>query len=290
MYIFIKALPLSLFTFWRYLILLPFLGIGALVLSLFSIVPFVGWLVPGMVSVWLTLMGLRCALFARGYTQPISGGTVLTICLFFSVIFMAVGALLNLLMAGILWAVTQAGITLDPLGLFVGVFGVSVYWSSILLGLLAPIAFTTAAFAVPLTAAAASTGANGWDYKAFSGFGRGVIGLSIVMAVWMFSGHMFSFFGEIWTVFGLIVGVLLALKDGEPLVFQTDLAPWTALRSTLIMAWASSWYFATAVMTWEYYAGKKPTELRPTHTSAPAATSTDDIRALRHARMKQKRP
>lgn len=288
MFIFIKALPLSLFTFWRYLILLPFLGIGALVLSIFSIVPFVGWLVPGMVSVWLSVMGLRCALFARGYMQPISGGTVLNICLFFSVIFMVVGILLNLFMGGMLWAITQAGITIDPLGLFVGALGVSPYWSGILLGFLAPIAFTTAAFAVPLTAAAASTGANGWDYKAFSGFGRGVIGLSIVMAVWMFSGHMFSFFGEVWTVFGLIVGVLLALKDGETLAFQTDLAPWTALRSTLIMAWASSWYFATAVLTWEHYAQKKPTDLRPKHTPEPAA-STDDIRALRHARMNQKR-
>ena len=286
MFIIIKALPLSLFTFWRYLILLPFLGVGALVLSLFSILPVVGWLVPGMISIWLSIMGLRCALFARGYTQPISGGTVLAACLYFSVIFIVVGVLLDLIVRGILWVVTQAGVTIEPLGLIAGLFGASPYWIAVLLGVLAPVAFTTAAFAVPLTAAAASTGAKGWDYKAFSGFGRGAIGLSIVMAVWMFSGHMFSFFGEVWTLFGLMIGMFMALAEGESLPFQTDLAPWTALRGTLIMAWASSWYFATAVLTWEHYAMKTPA--RQASQAAEPAVGTDDIRALRHARMQKR--
>lgn len=286
MFILIKALPLSLFTFWRYLILLPFLGIGALILSLFSIIPFVGWLVPGMVSVWLSVVGIRCALHARGHTQPIGVGTMLTICLYFSVIFLIIGYLVDLIMLGIFWAMTQAGLTIDPLGLFAGVFGVSTYWSAMLLGFLAPMAITTAAFAVPMTAAAASTGRDGWDYKAFAHFGRGAIGLSIVMAVWMFSGHMFSFFGEIWTVFGLVVGAFMALANGESLPFQTDLAPWTALRGTLIMAWASSWYFATAVLTWEHYAEKALAQ--QTAQSDKPETSVDDIRALRHARMRKK--
>ncbi len=72
--IFIQALPLSLKTFWRYLILLPFLGIAALFLSLFSIIPILGWFVPGMVAVWLSVMGLRSALLARGHVAPLDGG------------------------------------------------------------------------------------------------------------------------------------------------------------------------------------------------------------------------
>ncbi|WP_373636823.1 hypothetical protein [Yoonia sp. BS5-3] len=274
------------------MILLPFLGIGAVVLSIFSIFPFVGWLVPGMISVWLSLMGLRCALFARGYTQPISGGTLLTVCLYFSVIFLIVGVLVNAVMTGIVWAATAAGMPIDPLALFAGVFGTSPYRSAILMGFLAPVALTSAAFAVPLAAAAASTGPGGWDYRAFFGFGRGIIGLSIIMAIWMFSGHMFSFFGEIWTLLGLMAALVIALKEGEALPFQTDLAPWTALRGTLIMAWASSWYFATAVLTWEHYAGKSSGQRKAQTTPAPAV-HTDDIRALRHARMQKtggKRP
>lgn len=287
MFIFIKALPLSLSTFWRYLILLPFLGIGTLALSLFSIAPFLGWLVPGMISVWLSIMGIRCALLARGYTQPISAGTVITICLYFSIIFMGVGFIVNFAMVGVLWAFAQAGLTVEPLGLLAGLFGVSPYWSGVLLGFLAPIAIASSAFAVPLTAAAASTGRNGWDHKAFFGFGRGVVGLSIVTAVWLFSGHVFSFFGEMWTLFGLIIGAVLALLEGESLPFDTDFAPWTALRGTLLMAWASSWYFATAVLTWEHYAkdAAAPQKMAKEAASVPSAT---DIRALRRARMQKK--
>jgi hypothetical protein len=239
-----------------------------------------------MVSIWLSIAGIRCALFARGHTQPISAGTVLTVCLYYSVIFLVVGFFLNLLMVAIVWTVTQAGLVIDPLGLFVGVFGVSPYWSAILIGFLAPVAITTAAFAVPLTAAAASTGRGGWDYRAFAGLGRGAISLSIVMAVWMFSGHMFSFFGEIWTFLGLMIGVLMALSAGESLPFQTDFAPWTALRGTLIMAWASSWYFATAVLTWEDYVADKEAQ-RVAHAAVPKV-STDSIRSLRQARMRRR--
>ncbi|WP_131802439.1 hypothetical protein [Yoonia tamlensis] len=267
--------------------MLPFLGIGALILSLFSILPFVGWLVPGMVSIWLSIAGIRCALFARGHTQPIAAGTVFTICLYYSVIFLVVGVLVNLFMAALIWIITLAGFTINPLGLFAGVFGVSPVWSALLIGFLAPVAITTAAFAVPMTAAAASTGRGGWDYRAFAGFGRGAISLSFVMAVWMFSGHLFSFFGEIWTFLGLMVGAVMALSAGENIPFQTDFAPWTALRGTLIMAWASSWYFATAVLTWEDYVAQTAVQRAAQH--APPKVSTDDIRALRQARMQKKR-
>ncbi len=237
-----------------------------------------------MVSVWLTVMGLRCALAARGYVKPLDGATLLNICLFFSVIFMGVGFVLNGIVWVIPWALEQAGIVVEPLGLFVGALGVSPYWSGILLVILAPLVLTNAAFAVPLTAAAASTGACGWDFKAFVGFGRGIVGLSIVNAAWLFSGNMFSFFGEIRTTFGLIIGAIWALVEGESLPFQTDLAPWTALRGTLFMAWASSWFFATAVLTWEQYATQRPTSQKVPGSND--AVTSEAIRALRRSRMR----
>ncbi|WP_019954691.1 hypothetical protein [Yoonia vestfoldensis] len=285
MFILVKALPLSLGTFWRYLILLPFLGIGMVFFSLFSIIPVVGLLVPGMISVWLMIVGLRCALAARGRAQPMSWGTVLTACFFFSIIFLCVGYGVRLMRAGFLWAVTAAGIQIEPFGLFAGLLGASPYWSGFLVAFLAPVAITSAAFAVPLTAAAASSGREGWDYKAFTGFGRGVIGLSIVMAVWMFSGHMFSFFGEVVMASGLVIATILALVNGESLPFQTDLAPWTALRGTLIMTWASSWYFATAVLTWEDHIAKTAASRVRQHDRL--VSKPDEIRALRLSRMRK---
>lgn len=286
--IFIQALPLSLATFWRYLIFLPVIAIGAIFLSLFSLLPIIGLLVPGMVGVWMTVMGLRCALAARGHVQPLDGGTLLTVCLFFSVIFAGVGMVVN----GVVWLIVSAmqlaGVELDPIGLFVGLFGISPYWTATLLAILAPMAIANAAFAVPLTAAAAATEAKGWDYKAFAGFGYGIIGLAIVSAIWLFSGHMYAIFGEIWAMFGLVFVAFNALAAGEALPFATDLSPLSALRSVLIMTWASSWYFATAVLTWERFA-----ETRPINTateSVQKALTTNDIRALRQSRMGKSRP
>ncbi len=92
-------------------------------------------------------------------------------------------------MSAIGWGLVYAGIEVDPLGLFVGLFRVSPYWTGVLFAFLAPVAFTSAAFVVPLTGAAAATSGRGWDYRAFAGFGQGVIGLMIVMAVWLLSGH-----------------------------------------------------------------------------------------------------
>lgn len=285
MFIFIKALPLSLSTFWRYLIVLPFLGIAALILSLFTFIPFVGLLVPGMVTVWLTVIGLRCALLARGYTQPLGMGTIFTICLYFSVVFLVVNMALKLFMVGYMWAMEQAGATLDPLMLLAGLIGASPYATAQFLGLMAPVILTSAAFAVPLVAAAASTGRHGWDHNVLKGFGRGVFGLCIVCAVGILGGHLFSFFGEVWTFFGLVVGVITSLVEGDSLQFETDLSPWTVLRGALIMAWASSWYFATAVLTWEKFAKVKRNKNAASKTDT--TTTTDDIRELRRARMQK---
>lgn len=66
--LFLCALPLSFQTFWRYLILLPFLAIAAFILSAVgSFIPLVSYLVPGAISAFLVIMGIRCALAARGH-------------------------------------------------------------------------------------------------------------------------------------------------------------------------------------------------------------------------------
>ena len=84
--LFLRSLPLSLKTFWRYLILLPFLGILALLLSLLSIVPVLGLLVPAAVSAYLVIAGLRCALAAHDRGDVLDIGRLAAICMTLSLI------------------------------------------------------------------------------------------------------------------------------------------------------------------------------------------------------------
>ena len=281
--IFIQALPLSFATFWRYLLLLPFLALFAFIISLASIIPIIGWIVPGTVSAGLTIIGLRCALAARGHANLIDTSKLLNVSVAFCLIIIAAGLFLD----GIHWfmwmGLNQAGIEIDPLGLFVGLLGLSYYWSAVLLALLSPTALVAAALAVPMTSAAFSATPKGRDMQLAYGFGSGVVGLMIVMAVWLFAGHIFSFFGEIWTTFGLIASALWAWYQNEPLPWSLSIDPWTAFASTISMTWASSWFFATAVLSWERKV-QRSSALQDAHRAANHV-STEDIRALRERRM-----
>lgn len=287
MLIILQALPLSFSTFWRYLLLLPFLAVFAFIISLASIIPIIGLIVPGTVSAGLTIIGLRCALAARGYANPIDTSKLLNVSVAFCLIIIAAGLFLE----GIHWmmwmGLTQAGIEINPLGLVAGLFGVSYYWSAVLLALLSPTAWVTASLAVPMTAAAFSATPKGRVVPLAYGFGSGIVGLMIVMAVWLFAGHMFSFFGEIWTTFGLIASALWAWYQNEPVPWVLSTDPWTAFASTISMTWASSWFFATAVLSWERKV-KRAAALQDAERVANHVSS-EDIRALREQRMRGNR-
>jgi hypothetical protein len=282
--LFLQALPLSVQTFWRYLLLLPFLAIGAFVLFLTTFVPIIGLFVPGTISTGLVIIGLRCALSARGHGNELDAVRLLTV----SVAFCLINIFVDLLvMAGnwiVAWGIDLAGIEIDPVGLLVGLLGLSYYWAGVLLVLLSPTALASAALAVPMTAAAISATPRGGGTKLFYGLGAGFPGLMIVMAVWLFGGHVFSIFGEVWTTFGLMASALWAWYQGDGLPWDISLDPWSAFASTLYMTWASSWFFATAVLTWE----RKVEFGRAERAARIEANrvSSDDIRDLRTRRMR----
>ena len=282
--IILQALPLSLATFWRYLILLPFLGVGAMVLSLAGFIPILGLVVPGMVSALMTIVGLRCALAARGHRSPPDMGHLLTISLIYGVILIATGVFAGVAQRGIVLALTYTGVAFDAVGLLRGVFGLSYYWASVLLALLSPKAIVVAALAVPMTGAAAASRHRA-DPGYLSGLGSGLISLLIVMAVWLFCGHVFALVGEVWTGLFLIVTTLLELYDGEDWAWPLRIHPRSLLGSTLLMAWASSWFFSTAVLCWERRVAREEAQRRA-QTEAERVPSTD-IRALRQARMRR---
>ncbi len=282
--LFLQALPLSFKTFWRYLILLPFLAIGAFVVSLAGFIPILGLIVPGTVSAGLVIIGLRCALAARGHGNELDLGRLLTASLIFCVINIVADLLLTAVHWAMAWGADQAGLEIDPIGLLVGLLGLSYYWAAILLALLSPSALVVAALAVPMTAAAASATPRGREADVFFGLGTGLLGLMIVMAVWLFGGHIFSVFGEIWTTFGLLATALWAWFQDEGLPWKLSLDPWTALFSTLFMTWASSWFFATAVLTWERAVERGKADQAARFDAN--RVSADDIRSLRKKRMR----
>lgn len=281
--IFLRSLPLSLATFWRYLILLPFLAIFAFLFSLLSFIPIAGLLVPGIVSAGLLIVGLRCALAAKGYRNPLDHGKLLTISAVYCVIFIGIDLVTDGLTYGVFRGLAAAGVEFDPIGLFVGLFGVSAYWSGVLLALLAPSAIVMAAFAVPMTGAAVAATPKGGDINYIFGLGRGILSLLIVMMVWLFAGHMFSIFGEVWTTFGVMAFALMEWINGDG--FSLELVPtrFNAVGGVLFMTWASSWFFATAVLVWESVVSRQKA-LRQVQRES-GRPSTDDIRALRRSRM-----
>lgn len=281
--LFLQALPLSFQTFWRYLILLPFLAVGAFVISFAGFIPILGMLVPGVVSAGLVIIGIRCALKARGHGNQLDFGRLLRI----SLIFCAINIVVNLVLPTVHWVMARGlelvGIELDPIGLLVGLLGLSYYWAAVLLAMLSPSALITAALAVPMTAAAVSATPRARHTDVFFGFGTGILGLMVVMLVWLFAGRFFSIFGEVWATFGLLATALFAWLQGEGLPWELSLDPWTALVSTLFMTWASSWFFATAVLTWEckveQISADRAARIDANHVSS------DDLRTLRAKRM-----
>ena len=283
--VFIQALPLSLKTFWRYLILLPFLAVGALLLSLLSLFPVLGLLVPGAISAGLLIMGLRCALAARGHGGELVFGRLVMVSLVFSLIGIAISLLTPALNTAMLWAFDKAGVPAEPVGVLIGVFGLSYYWAGVVLAMFTPSALILSALAIPLTAAAASTNDRGPDSGLMQGFGTGILGLCVPLIVGLFLGNIFSFFGEVQTMFALILTTLMALANGTELPWDWSISPRSLLGGTLAITWASSWFFATAVLYWERANEKEA--LKNTARAQANRVSSTDIRAMRQAREQQ---
>ena len=273
--LFLRALPLSLQTYWRYLILLPFLAIAAFVLSVIGgFIPFVSYLVPWAISAFLILMGIRCALAARGHYGTPGFKQLLFASFVYGILNLVIKNIYVLVGWGIMQVMPHFGITINDENVLVSAIVIfSLY--GIVLSLFASL------IAVPMTEAAAAT-PRGPTNGYFFGFGAGAFSLFIVMLVWAFGGKFFAFFGEVWTIFAMLVSALLAVSRGEDIPWEWSFDLTYLMGGTLFMAWASSWFFATAVLAWET-AGQLQKQDRKDAVEAQRI-SGDDLRALRKSR------
>lgn len=281
--LFVQSLPLSLKAFWRYLLLLPFLAVAAFLLLFASLIPIVGFLVPSAISAWLVLIGARCALNARGHSEMLDLSRLFMVSVGLGALFLATDLLTEAGSMGIAWILVQTGFELDPLGILVGSMGFTYYWTGLFLLLISPALIGAALFAAPLVSAAASTSQRSTGPDMFLGIGTGFVSLFIVGAASVLVGFIYSFFGEVWTAFGLLTSALWAWSAGEEIPWDTTLSPYSALRSTLLMAWTTSWFYATAVLARERAMEKHSLgQAIQREESRPAA---EDLRALRMERM-----
>ncbi len=167
----IQALPLSLKTFWRYLLVLPLLAIVPLVLLLVGFIPLIGIIAPGVAYAFCIMIGLRSTLVARGHTPQADFGQMLRYGTVFSLLTMVATSLINALSALLPLPVYLAlgwfnGLANgDPRILIMagGIFGLY-----ILLMLI-----WSASIAVPMTAAVAYGDAKGGGLNPFRGLGTG---------------------------------------------------------------------------------------------------------------------
>lgn len=94
---------------------------------------------------------------------------------------------------------------------------------------------------------------------------------------------MFAVFGEVWTAFGMILVAARDAFNGDPLTWEVIPNRLNAIGAVLMMTWASSWFFATAVLAWEDAVDVQMAN-RQRRLKANQISS-EDIRALRRSRM-----
>lgn len=285
--LFLRAIPLSFRTFWRYLLLLPVLAVASLLAVLIAaFIPVTNLVVPGAVGVFCTLAGMRCALVARGHHTPVDLRQLEWASLVFAVMnivaITAIGLVLSLSLALLMRLHPvgdgfRAGTPADAEVLAVGAGAFLL--NAVLFGLYG------SAIAVPMTEAAASATRRGVGRGLFFGLGRGMVSLFLITLVWFYGGRFFALFGEVWSLLLMIVSTLLAVTYGEDIPWDWDISLGSLLGGTLFMTWASSWYFATAVLAWEE-AGARAAKAK-TAASVAARPSGDDLRALRQSRQKR---
>lgn len=275
--LFLRSLPLSFQTFWRYLILLPFLAIAAFVFYVIgSFIPFVSYLVPAAVSAYCILAGLRCALVARGhYTRPDSK-QLLKASFVFGTLHLIVENVFALVIWGGLQVMAQFGMTIDDNNALSYVLVIFPLYYILL-------AIYGSLIAVPMTEAV-SAGPRGPDNGYFFGFGAGFFSLFAVTLVWAYGGKFFALFGEVWTLFFMLLSAMIAAFNGDDIPWEWNFDTGYLLGGTLFMAWASSWFFATAVLAWEK-AGQRRKQARADAIEAQRL-SGDDLRALRKSRQR----
>lgn len=275
--LFLRALPLSFQTYWRYLILLPFLAIAAFVFYVIgSFIPFVSYLVPAAVSAYCLLAGLRIALVARGHYKRPSNKQLIMASFVYAILLLVAKNVFGLVIWAGLQITAQFGMTVNDSNILS--YALVIFPLYYIL-----IAIYGSLIAVPMTEAV-SADPRGPDNGYFFGFGVGFFSLFPVTLIWAYGGKFFAFFGEVWTLFFMLLGALIAAFNGEDIPWEWNFDLGYLLGGTLFMAWASSWFFATSVLAWEK-AGQRRKQASIDAIEAERL-SGDDLRALRKSRQR----
>jgi hypothetical protein len=258
----------------------------AFLLLLSSFLPIIGYLVPGTVAVFCMMVGLRCALTARGHGNSPDFGALLRASILFCVVNIVATFLIGLV-AGAIYYVIRFAVPLLGIGAdnpqhataWIGGGTITIY--------LILLCIYSSAIAVPMTAAAAAATDRGRPSSPIFGLGTGMFSLTLIMLVWMFGGNFFSIFGEVTTIFFMLATALFAAINGEEIPWEWSFDTGKLMGATLFMIWASSWFFATAVLAWEKACRR--IEQGSVAAKEVQRVSGADIRALREARERGQR-
>jgi hypothetical protein len=277
----LQALPLSLMTFVHYLLVLPILAVSAFIASYLTFIPIFGLAVPGTIAAFCTMVGLRCALTARGHGNEPDFTALASSSFVFCLINILFTVVVGGILFGLMYLATMVPGRKDYLfegpGAHYVLEGVVLFVFVALLGLFA------SAMAVPMTASAKAGTTDGHKVDTFFGFGAGFASLSVLTLAWATIAAYSGIFGELQFAIGLVSDWITAFASGENLPDLRDLTYRQALMA-LVLVWASSWFFATAVLAWERVVKtREDARLQPT---VAARSTSDDFRALREARMR----
>jgi hypothetical protein len=277
----LQALPLSFKTFWRYLAVLPILGIIAVLLLLASFIPVIGIFVPGTVYAYCIMTGLRCTLAARGHaTDPgfeyllRAGSQFCVLTMVATLILQTIAVLVPMGISG--WFGWLDGLGNDDPRILLAVGGVFGLYTLFML-------LWSAALAVPMTAAVVGSNRRSWAINPFDGIGAGMFSLTLISLVWIAGGTVFAIFGEVATMVFLLFETVRAVIHAEDPAWDWSVSPLSLLGGTLYMTWASSWFFATAVLVWERRVDRQKADAIA--VVEQNRVSSADLRALREARM-----
>ncbi|NSX56539.1 hypothetical protein [Parasulfitobacter algicola] len=282
----LRALPLSFQTFWRYLILLPVLAVATVVMSLIgAFIPVFNFLIPGTISAFCVIVGLRCALAAQGYRRETDMGQLLLASVIFCIMSIIANQAIEWIVSGILKVAGLVAIGLGyDIALLTELFVLIPVLGGVFLLKCILIATYVGAIAVPMTTAAADDTYRVSGRNLFFGFGTGMFSLFLITVIWLSGGQFYAIFGEVWATFGLVASALIAIANGTEIPWSTSFQFDTLLVRTLFMTWASSWFFATAILAWEK--ARQRNEKTTNSAMDTNRVSSDDIRALRAARDK----
>lgn len=278
----LRALPLSFLTLWHYVFWLPLVLIICIPFLLLALIPFVGLLVMTAIATFISFGGFRAALAALGRDNEPAFGKLIGSSMLLSVINTLVSIMFLVVSIGV-------GMAAEYLGLFSGFTapGMEEIPYATGIGVLVYIGLTSlyyCAMAVPMTALAAAATPKGRDPGPFYGFGAGLISVGLAWVLWIAGLVLLGFFLAITEGVGLGMQTAVSSLIGMPLADPIAVDWWFFGLSVVYALWGTCWFCATAALAWDRTQERHAAAAAPEIEAAPRM-STDDLRALREARM-----